>query len=346
MTLAAVIHAPHDLRVEEVPLREPEAGEVCVRIGAGGICGSDLHYFHQGGFGTVRIKEPMVLGHEVAGTVESVGAGVTDLRPGQRVALNPSLPCNHCRFCLEGLQNHCLHMRFFGSAMRFPHVQGAFRERVVCAAVQAVPVAENVSMGEAACAEPLAVCLHAVRRAGDLLGKRVLITGAGPIGVLLAAVARRAGAEEIVVTDLVEAPLRVARQCGADQALDVGRDPEALAPYAADKGTFDVLLEASGNQRALSGAFAALRPRAVIVQVGLGAGEFTLPLNTAVGKEFDLRGTFRFNTEFATAVAFIGQRLIDVRPLLTQTVRLAEAQEGFELASDRSRAMKVQLSFE
>jgi L-idonate 5-dehydrogenase len=344
MARAAVIHAARDLRIEEVADRLPGPGEVSVRVGIGGICGSDLHYYHDGGFGTVRIREPMVLGHEVAGTVESVGPGVSHLAPGQRVAINPSRPCNRCIYCLEGRQSHCLDMRFYGSAMRFPHVNGAFRETIVCDAAQAVPVAEGVSLGEAACAEPLAVCLHAVRRAGDLLGKRVLVTGAGPIGLLTAIAARRAGAAEIIATDIVEQPLAIARRVGVDAAIDVAANPQGLAPYEADKGRIDVLFEASGNPRALNGALAALRPCAVIVQIGIG-GEVPMMMNTVVAKEFDLRGSFRFNSEFATAVAFIGARLVDVRPLLTQTVRLADAVSGFELASDRSRAMKVQLDF-
>lgn len=344
-TRAAVIHAERDLRIEAVPLADPGPGEVVVRIRAGGICGSDLHYFNHGGFGVVRLREPMVLGHEVAGVIEAVGAGVPRTRVGEAAAVNPSRPCDSCGYCLRGLQNHCLDMHFYGSAMRFPHVQGAFRERLVCLATQAVPVRAGVSLGEAACAEPLAVTLHAARRAGDLVGKRVLITGAGPIGTLTALAARRAGAGEIVITDIVDATLAIARKVAADSAHNTATDPAALAPYEAGKGTFDVLFEASGNARALTGALAALRPRAVIVQLGLG-GEMTLPMNLFVAKEFDLRGTFRFHEEFGMAVDFIGHRLIDVRPLITDTVPLADAAHAFALANDRRRAMKVQLAFD
>ena len=344
MNLAAVIHAARDLRVEPVALAPPGPGQVAVRVGAGGICGSDLHYFHDGGFGTIRVREPMVLGHEIAGKVAELGEGVTGLAVGQTVAVNPSLPCNACRYCLSGLQMHCLDMRFYGSAMRFPHVQGGFRQTLVCEAVQAVPAPDGVSVSEAAFAEPLAVCLHAVERAGPMVGRRVLITGAGPIGLLTAMAARRAGAAFICVTDLVDEPLALARKIAADATLNVASDPEGLKAHEADKGGFDVMFECSGNQRALSGAFAAVRPRGIIVQVGVG-GEFTLPMNVLVAKEFDLRGTFRFHSEFATAVSFIAARLIDVRPLLTETVPLQDALRGFELASDRRRAMKVQLSF-
>jgi len=179
---AAVLHAPHDLRIEqrEAPALGPD--QVLVRIGAGGICGSDLHYYHHGGFGTVRLKEPLILGHEIAGTVLEPGPGVSGLRAGQKVAVNPSRACGGCDYCQAGLQSHCLDMRFYGSAMRTPHVQGGFREFLVCDAAQAVPVPDHVSVNEAAFAEPLAVCLHAVSRAGPLLGRRVLVTGSGPIG--------------------------------------------------------------------------------------------------------------------------------------------------------------------
>ena len=198
---ALVIHAPGDLRVEEVPTPELEAGQLLVRVRCGGICGSDLHYYQHGGFGTVRIQEPMVLGHEVAGMIEAVGPG-TSFKAGERVAISPSRPCGRCRYCQEGLQNHCLDMRYYGSAMRTPHVQGAFRQQIVVEQWQAHRLADSVSDGEGAMAEPLSVALHAVRRAGPLLGKRVLVTGCGPIGALAIVAARRAGASHIVATDV------------------------------------------------------------------------------------------------------------------------------------------------
>lgn len=342
---AVVAHAAGDLRVEAVAdLPAPSPREVRVRVAAGGICGSDLHYYHHGGFGTVRLKEPMVLGHEVAGLVEATGAEVGRVRPGDLVAVSPSRPCNACRYCLEGLQNHCLDMRFYGSAMRFPHVQGGFRELLVCDESQAHPVASGVSAAEAAMAEPLAVCLHGARRAGELLGRRVLVTGAGPIGTLAVLAARRAGAAEIVVTDVAAEALDFARKAGADLAVDVKTEPDALAPFAADKGHFDVAFEASGNVAALRGAIEVVRPRGVIVQLGLG-GDMTLPVNSLVAREIELRGTFRFHEEFAVAVELIGKRLVDVRPLISATLPFTSAVEAFDLASDRARSMKVQLAF-
>ncbi len=343
---AVVIHAPKDLRVEAAADAGGalSQGQVRVRVEAGGICGSDLHYYHHGGFGTVRIREPMILGHEIAGTIADVGPGVSGLERGDRVAVNPSRPCGGCDYCLAGAPIHCLDMRFYGSAMRMPHVQGAFREELIADGAQCHVVPDTLSIAAAAMAEPLSVCLHAAGRAGPLLGRRVLVTGSGPIGVLCVLVARRAGAAEVVATDIAREPLEVARAAGADLACNVAEDPNALAAYRRDKGVFDVLFEASGGAGVLASAFDVLRPGATIVQVGLG-GDATLDMNTIVAKELVLKGTFRFHPEFATAVALLARGLVDVSPLLTATFPVEDAVEAFELASDRRRAMKVQLAF-
>ena len=342
---AVVIHAEKDLRVEAVETPDLKPNEVRVRLEAGGICGSDLHYYLHGGFGTVRLREPMILGHEIAGKVEAIGAEVSRVRPGDRVAVNPSRACGHCRYCQMGLQQHCTDMRFYGSAMRFPHVQGGFREALVIEERQAVKVADGVSASSAAFAEPLAVCLHAARRAGPLLGKKVLVTGSGPIGVLAMVAAKAAGAAEIVATDVVDAPLSIARRMAATAVVNVAAEPERLkAEYGAEKGYFDVMLEASGNQHALTGAFDVVRPGGVIVQIGVG-GAFTLPMNVLVAKEFDLRGSFRFHEEFEWAVGMIGSGTVDFSPLLTATIPVDRAVEAFDLAADKSQAMKVQLAF-
>jgi L-idonate 5-dehydrogenase len=342
---ALVIHAPGDLRVENVPTPELRPGQLRVRVRCGGICGSDLHYYQHGGFGTVRIKEPMVLGHEVAGIVEEAGPDAGSFVRGDRIAISPSRPCGLCRYCQQGLQNHCLDMRYYGSAMRTPHVQGAFRQEIVVEHWQAHRLADGVSDGEGSMAEPLSVALHAVRRAGPLLGKNVLVTGCGPIGALAIIAARRAGATHIVATDVGAHTLGKALKVGADEVVNVAEEPDGLARFTADKGHFDVLFEASGNQRALVGAFDALRPRGVIVQLGLG-GEVTLPINTIVAKEFDLRGAFRFHEEFAVAVALLNKGLVDVKPLISATLSYRDSARAFALAADRSQAMKVLLNFD
>lgn len=343
---ALVIHAAGDLRVESYPTAELGPGQALVRVRCGGICGSDLHYYQHGGFGTVRVQQPMVLGHEVSGRIEALGAGVTGLAVGDRIAVSPSRPCGACRFCQLGLQNHCLDMRYFGSAMRLPHVQGAFRQELVIEASQAHKLADGVTDAEGAMAEPLAVALHAVNRAGPLLGRHVLVTGCGPIGAMAVIAARRAGAARIVATDVVAHPLRKVARLGADETINVAEDPAALARHGSDKGQFDVLLECSGNPHALRSGFEVLRPRGVVVQLGLAGGEVTLPLNMAVAKEFDLRGAFRFHEEFAVAVALINGALVDLKPLVSATMPYRDAGRAFALAADRTQAMKVLLDFE
>lgn len=341
---AIVIHAAKDLRIEERQVEKPGYDQVSVKLATGGICGSDLHYFNHGGFGTIRLKEPMILGHEVAGHITALGEGVTGLKVGQLVGVSPSRPCYACKYCREGMHNQCLNMRFYGSAMPFPHIQGAFREMLVADESQCVP-ADGLSAGEAAMAEPLAVTLHATRRAGDLLGKTVLVTGCGPIGVLSILAARRAGADLIVATDLSEYTLSMARHAGADITLNMAQAADALDRYKAGKGSFDILYECSGAQAALTNAIAAMRPGATILQLGLG-GDMTLPMMQITAKELVLKGSFRFHSEYATAISLMQKGLIDVKPLISDTVSLQDAGQGFELANDRSRAMKVQIAFD
>ncbi|RWI16184.1 L-idonate 5-dehydrogenase [Mesorhizobium sp.] len=341
---AVVIHQAKDLRIEECEVEEPGRGQVQIRLATGGVCGSDLHYYNHGGFGAVRLKEPMVLGHEVSGRITSLGEGVQGLSVGDLVAVSPSRPCRSCRFCSEGLYNQCLHMRFYGSAMPYPHIQGAFREVLVADALQCIQ-ADGLSAGEAAMAEPLSVTLHATRRAGEMLGKRVLVTGCGPIGALSILAARRAGAVEIVVTDLAQFPLDLAHKIGADRTINMKNEPDGLAGYVSDKGHFDVFYECSGAQQALAAGIGALRPRGIIVQLGLG-GDMTLPMMQITAKELELRGSFRFHEEFPVAVRLMQSGLIDVKPLITHTLPLARAEEAFQIASDRGEAMKAQIAFD
>jgi L-idonate 5-dehydrogenase len=340
---AIVIHAAQDLRIEDQTVEAPGPGQVQIRLAVGGICGSDLHYFNHGGFGAIRLREPMVLGHEVSGHVMALGDGVTGLRVGQLVAVSPSRPCHACTYCREAMFNQCLNMRFYGSAMPFPHIQGAFREMLVADASQCA-VADGLTPGEAAMAEPLAVCLHAAHRAGPMLGKSVLVTGCGPIGVLCILAARRAGADLIVATDLSDFTLGLARRAGADVTINMAGDAGMLDGYAKDKGRFDVLFECSGAAPALLAAIPAMRPGGTILQLGLG-GDMTLPVQAMTAKELSLKGSFRFHDEFHTGVSLMQKGLIDVTPFITQTFPLHEAVEAFRTAGDRSRAMKAQIVF-
>ncbi|WP_371156259.1 L-idonate 5-dehydrogenase [Jannaschia sp. 2305UL9-9] len=339
---AIVIHAARDLRLEDRPVETPGPGQVAIAMEAGGICGSDLHYYQHGGIGTaIRVREPLVLGHEVSGRITALGDGVEGLTEGQLVAVSPSRPCRACKFCLSGQPNQCLNMRFYGSAMPFPHIQGAFRQHLVADASQCAD-ATGLTAGEAAMAEPLAVCLHGMRQAGDLVGKSVLVTGCGPIGTLSILAARRAGADLVVATDLSDFTLGLARQVGADATVNMRSGD--LEAYTADKGTFDVLFECSGAAPALAAAVPAMKPGGRIVQLGMG-GDMTLPTQMMTAKELSHVGSFRFHPEFRTGVSLMQKGLIDVKPLITQTYPLADALTAFEAAGDRSRAMKAQINF-
>ena len=342
---ALICHAAEDLRLEHI--QTPSLGEqqLLVQVAFGGICGSDLHYYQHGGFGAVRIKQPMALGHEVSGVVEAVGGKVNGLHAGQRIAISPSRPCGGCKFCQAGQHNHCLSMRFYGSAMPFPHIQGAFSEKLVIDAGQAHAIADHLSLSEAALAEPLSVGLHAIVRAGGVLGKQVLVTGCGPIGSLLIGALRRAGAARIVAVDIADLPLACAAKMGADETINLRADAQGLDKYKADKGQFDAVFEASGSAAAVLSALDVIAPRGVLVTVGLG-GDMSLPMNQIVAKEVDLRGTFRFHAEFATAVQFLNSGLIDGRPVITQVLPMSRALEAFALAADKSQSLKVQIAFQ
>ncbi|MCP3662638.1 MAG: L-idonate 5-dehydrogenase [Gammaproteobacteria bacterium] len=339
-----VCHGPKDLRVEEQP--SPVAGndQVLIKVSAGGICGSDLHYYNNGGFGDIRIREPMTLGHEIAGKVSVLGDGVNGLSVGDLVAINPSRPCGHCKFCRQAMYNQCLDMRYYGSAMRFPHVQGAFSQELVVEASQCVKLTEGTSPQYAAFAEPLAVALAAVNKLGKLIGKRVLVTGTGPIGALVVASIKMHGALEVVATDVVDNALELAKAVGADKTINVAIEPSALEAYGSEKGYFDAVVEASGNDMALRSALNVLRPQGSLILLGLG-GEVTLPLNQLVAKEIRMSGNFRFHKEFFWAVQLIGDQRVPLDPLLTGVFPMEEAVAAFEAANDRQQSMKVQLSF-
>ncbi len=341
--LECKVYGAEDLRVLEVGTPEPGPGEVLVRLGAAGICGSDMHYYFHGRVGSFRIREPLTPGHEASGVVAAVGDGVSRVKTGDRIAINPSSPCGRCAGCREGRENLCSNMRFLGSASVFPHVQGMFSEYFVMPERQCVPVSADVSMQEIAMSEPLSVALHSAHRAGNLLGKSVLITGSGTIGCMMVLAARLAGARHIAITDVVDHPLSVARAVGADEAVRVDR----LGPdekLAASIGEPDVAFEVSGAASALSTCLETVRRGGTIVQVG------TLPVegihmlaNLVMQRELDLRGSFRFGNVFDHAVTAIASRQVDVRPVISDSHPLSEAARAITLARDKTRSMKIHL---
>lgn len=343
--LECKIHGALDLRVENAPVPAPGPGEVLLRLGAAGICGSDMHYYFHGRVGNFVVREPLTPGHEASATVAGVGAGVTRVKAGDRVAINPSRPCGHCAGCREGREELCSNMRFLGSASVFPHMQGMFREFFVMPESQCVPVTTGVSMQEIAMSEPLSIALHSAHRAGNLLGKRVLITGSGTIGCMMVLAVRLAGAAHVAITDVVDHPLEVARQVGAD--LAVRSDQLGDRSLADVVGIPDVAFEVSGAAPALISCIETVRRGGIIVQVGTLPPEgMHLPANQIMARELDLRGSFRFGNVFEHAVGAIAQRRVDVRPVISASQPLAQAARAIELARDKSRSMKIHLTLE
>ena len=342
--LACRIHGVEDLRVESLPEPEVGPGDVCLKLGAGGICGSDMHYFLHGRAGNFVIREPLIPGHEASGTVVKVGPGVTRVKEGDKVAINPSHACGGCRACRLGRENLCDSMRFLGSASLFPHVQGMFREYFVIGERQCYPVASAATLGELAFAEPLSVALHAVNRAGSLLGKSILVTGAGPIGCLIVMAARLAGAAQVVVTDVVERPLVVAKTVGADRCIRADQLPTGTGALADAVGEADTAFEVSGSPAALATCLATVLRGGRIVQVGtLPAEGLNFPANQIMVREMDYMGTFRFGVEFDCSVRYLAERRVDVQPLVSGQYPLQNAEGAFRSASDRGRSMKVQV---
>jgi L-idonate 5-dehydrogenase len=341
---AATLFAPEDLRVVERDLGPLAPGMVRVRFGAGGICGSDLHYFRHARTGDFIVTSPLVLGHEVAGDIVEINGSAPSLAVGDRVAVNPSRWCGHCSYCREGRPNLCENIFFMGSASKTPHMQGGFASIFDATPAQCVKVPVGTPYAAAALAEPLAVCLHAATRAGDLRDRSVIVFGAGPIGLLTMLAAKLKGCGSATMVDIAAAPLALATQLGADRVINVGEGGEELAEAAKDR-RFDVGFEVTGSPAGLASAIASVRRGGVLVQVGnLPGGQIQVPANAVMAKELDFKGTFRFGREFDEAVELITGGAVDVLQLVTSEFPLSSAEAAFRLASDRSKSVKVVLN--
>lgn len=339
--LAVVAHAAGDLRVERVAVRAPAADEARVRIAYGGICGSDLHYWQHGAVGESILRAPMVLGHEIVGTVEAAAADGTGPSAGTPVAVHPATagPGDGSRYPADrpNLSPGCTYL---GSAAHYPHTDGAFAQRVVLPARMLRPLPDGVPLRRAALAEPAAVAWHAVERAGVVAGRTAMVVGCGPIGALAVGVLRRAGATEIVAVDVHEHPLAIARAVGATRTLHAG-DADAIAVVGAD-----VVLECSGNPRGLASAVRGAVRGGRVVMVGLPSpGEQPALISLAITREIDLIGSFRFNDEIDAVLAAFADGSLAVDPVVTHDFPASEALEAFAVARDPARSGKVLLNF-
>ncbi|MFE9442036.1 L-idonate 5-dehydrogenase [Streptomyces sp. NPDC006602] len=341
---AVVAHGAGDLRLEERPVPRPGPGEVAVDIRYGGICGSDLHYWRHGAVGEFRLREPLVLGHEIVGRVRAAGPGTPAPSAGTAVAVHPLASCGTCRQCAAGRRNTCLDTGYLGSAARNPHVQGGFADVLVVPAERVLPLPEGLDLRLAALAEPAAVAWHAVRRAGDVRGKRVLVTGAGPIGCLVVAALRAAGAGEITVTDVHEAPLTVAKQVGATSTVRVGGPTaggEELEGLAAD-----IAIESSGNPAGLRTCVYGVDRGGLVVGLGLlPPGDTPVAANAVITRELRLVGSFRFDTELGEVLRALADGRLPVDPVVTSVLPVTRTDEAFELAADPAHSCKVLLDF-
>jgi L-idonate 5-dehydrogenase len=334
---AVVIHGAGDVRVEQRPTPHVQSGQVLVRVALGGICGSDLSYYRKGAVGDFTVTAPMVLGHEIVGNVHEVANDVRGFDNAARVLVDPSSPCGQCSRCKEGRSNICERPHFLGSASTNPHTDGGFSSFVVTRQQNIVPIPTTLSFSQAVFAEPLAVTVHAVNRAGGVQGARVLVIGAGPIGCLLVASTSSLGAAEVVVADLDSSRLARAKQVGAHRTVLVGEEDAGV--------DFDIVFEASGAAQAITDAVSRVRRAGRFVLVGLPHGApVSMPLSFVIPREIDLIGSFRFNhTEFVHAVDLLSNGL-DLSPLLSATLQAQRAADAFVVASDPT-SLKVQLAF-
>ncbi len=340
-TKSCVVNGKKDVSVISQTVEYTGRGTL-VKIVRGGICGSDLHYYEEGAVGNFKIRQPMILGHEVIGQV--VKTDRADLAVNQHVAINPSKPCRQCKYCLSGHENQCVNMRFFGSAMYFPHVDGGFTQFKVVDSHQCIPFDNGLDERAMAFAEPLAVAVHAVNQSGAIKGKTVFVSGVGPIGSLIVAAAKASGAKEIVCADLSERCLAIAARMGADKTLNAADGD--LTGYAKDKGYFDIAFEVSGHPLSINRCLELTHATGTLVQVGMGGVAPQFPMMTVIAKEIRLIGSFRFSAEeFATAVTWLANGTVTPLPLLSGEYPQAELEQALIFAADKSVASKVQLIF-
>lgn len=339
---ACFAHGKKDIRIAERELTYTD-NDVVVKVEAGGICGSDIHYYQEGHAGLSILKHPMVIGHEFAGRVEKAPQNST-LKIGQKVAINPSRPCNQCEFCLSGKQNECPNMRFMGSAQFNPHVHGGFSQYVIVSQEQCFPYDDKISAQVMAFSEPTSVAIHAVRVAGSLVGKKVLVMGAGPIGGLLIAAAKASGAVEVIASDISERCQKIAIAMGADRAVSP-LDKEIFADFAINKGYFDVTFEACGAASAIESTVNVTKANGTVVQVGMGASPIQYPVAQMLAKELSWKGSFRFINEFGTAVKWLEKGIIDPRPLISSDFSYQQVEQALITATDKNISSKVLVTF-
>jgi L-iditol 2-dehydrogenase len=305
---ASVMTGVGTLQIEERPVPSPGPHEVLIEVAAVGVCGSDVHYYRNGRIGDFIVEEPMILGHELSGRIAAVGDGVDAGRVGQRVAVEPQHPCRRCRQCTAGRYNMCPEMKFYAT----PPVDGAFCRYVTIGAEMAHPVPDSMSDDAAALLEPLSVAIATMRKAEIAPGSTVLIAGAGPIGVICAQAARAFGAARIVVSDPVPSRRERVLRFGATEVLDpTVNDIAALDPQV------DAFIDASGAAPAVVSGIMAVGPAGRVVLVGMGTGDYALPISYIQFMEITVTGVFRYTDTWPAAIHLVSSGAVDLDSLVT-----------------------------
>jgi L-idonate 5-dehydrogenase len=337
---AVVAHAAGDLRIEDVALTAPAPDQAVVEVRYGGICGSDLHYWLHGAAGESVLREPLVLGHEIAGTVVRAAADGTGPAAGTPVAVHPATPGPGAARYPADRPNLSPGCTYLGSAARFPHTGGAFSRYVNLPVRMLRVLPADLELRTAALIEPASVAWHAVARAGDVTGKTVLVIGSGPIGALAVAVLKRAGAARIVAVDMHDRPLEIARAVGAHTLLKAG-DTAAIAAVEAD-----LVIESSGSHHGLASAIQGAARGGTVVMVGLlPAGPQPVLISLAITRELELKGSFRFNDEIDAVIAALADGTLFIDPVITHDFPVEQALKAFQVARNSAESGKVLLSF-
>ena len=317
------LHAHGELRTHDEPQPVPVAGEALVRVKAVGVCGSDLHWFNEGEIGDAKLEHPLVLGHEFAGETED----------GQRVAVDPAIPCQHCEFCERGHPNLCENMIFAGHG----ETDGAMRECVSYPFRNLFPLPESMSYADGAMLEPLGVAIHAVDLGKLRAGMSVGVFGCGPIGLLIVQLARLSGASNILATDILPHRVEAAKRFGANQAFLTGAGSESDEIRAATYGRgVDVAFEAAGEQEAVDAAFAAVVPGGKAILVGIPSVDRTFfTASIARRKGLTIKLVRRMKHTYPRAIELVSKGLVDVRSLVTHRFPLEQSVEAFRVAQRR-----------
>lgn len=329
---ASVLISPRTIELRDVPVPALDSDQVLVRIEAVGVCGSDTHFYLEGHIGDLVVDGPIILGHESAGRIVAVGSAVAQDRVGQRVSIEPQRPCRKCFHCKTGDYNLCVDMEFYGA---YP-IEGVFSEYAVIQDDFAFAVPEHLSPDEAALIEPVSVAVHACRRAAITASSKVFITGAGPIGLLMAQVALAFGASEVVVSDPVQSRREFAETLGSISTLD-----PLQADFASLELHFDSFIDASGNGRAIQQAIPTLRRGGHIVLVGMGNDTLELPISVIQNRELKLTGTYRYANTWPTAIDLVARGAVSVAALVTGHVGLDQVEAGLLMAQTNPSAIKT-----